>query len=155
MNPVAVTLAGIPTHGSATRGKANVRRKPQVSRRQEDGLVFRRFADQLVKSDIDLAGHPDVTDLKAVGGKTILHQPDLLGADHHLYPVGNDEGRGRRPDMADMAIREIAPLMDMAARDQRRPAAGRPRRTSRSVAGVGVVGHSAPLTPQARDHQAY
>ena len=57
-------------------------------------------------------------DFEAVGPETILHQPDLLDADHFLHPVGNDEAGGRRPDMAGVTKGEVAALMDVAGGDQ-------------------------------------
>ena len=65
--------------------------------RSRRATVSRRLAEQLIQPDIDLARRADVADLKTVGRKTILHQPDLLGAYHFLHAVRNDEaGRGRR-----------------------------------------------------------
>src|SRR5580692_3555447 len=54
-------------------------------------------AKQRIHVDIDLALGPDVTDFKTVGCKAVLHQPDLLEADHLLPRVGENEGGGRRP----------------------------------------------------------
>jgi hypothetical protein len=56
-------------------------------------MVLPARLQQRIQIDIDLTGRPDVTDLKAVGPETILHQSDLLDSDHFLGPVGNDEGR--------------------------------------------------------------
>jgi hypothetical protein len=44
-----------------------------------------------VQADIDLAWRADVADLKAVGCKPVFHQPGLLGGDHFLHALGNDE----------------------------------------------------------------
>ena len=69
------------------------------------GGLSRRLAEQLIQPDIGLARRADVTNLKTIGRKTILNQPDFLNADHFLHPVRNDEASGRRPDMAGVAER--------------------------------------------------
>jgi hypothetical protein len=76
------------------------------------------LAKQRIHIDIDLARRLEVTNLKAVGLKAVFHEADLLGADHFLPRIGNDEAGGRRPDVADVAIGKIPALMDMAAGDQ-------------------------------------
>ncbi|MGY4459775.1 hypothetical protein ACVWYI_003735 [Bradyrhizobium sp. LB13.1] len=45
------------------------------------------LSEQLLDIDIDLAGRPDVADLKAVGLEAVLHEPDLLDRDPVLARV--------------------------------------------------------------------
>jgi hypothetical protein len=71
-----------------------------------------------VRFDIDLTLRPDVMDLKTIGFKPILYQPDLLSSDQFLPHVANDEGRRRRPDMSDVPPGEVTALMDVAAGDE-------------------------------------
>ena len=69
---------------------------------------------QLIQVDIDLARRADVADFETVRRETIFHQPGFLQRDPFLALVGHDEAGGRRPDMTDVAVSEIAALVDVA-----------------------------------------
>ena len=55
---------------------------------------------------------------EGVGLEAVFDQPDLLGADLFLNCIRNEEARRGRPDVSDRAMREVAPLMQVAAGDQ-------------------------------------
>jgi hypothetical protein len=77
---LGITESPSPLRGEVNRASWQFDLKPSCSRRE-----------QRIHIDIDLARRPDVTDLESVGLKDVLHEADLLDADHFLFFIGNDE----------------------------------------------------------------